>query len=118
MAASVVQRAAIESSDVFPLMVPFLLPREFLMVSPSIFMLDDPIGRYHTFEFGPSMMPSSLAAYAGEAGVAVDEETVGRFHVVSALEHFAFVSWDAPRFPHIIAWATAAVRALTPDWVA
>lgn len=59
---------------------------------------------------------AALAAYAAVSGVTVDEDTVGRYHVVAALDHFAFVAPDAPRFPEIVDWATAAIAAFAPDW--
>jgi aminoglycoside phosphotransferase (APT) family kinase protein len=59
---------------------------------------------------------AALAAYREESGAAIAEETVARFHAVAALDHFAFVAPDAPRFPRIVEWAVAAVRAFAADW--
>lgn len=65
---------------------------------------------------GSPFARAALAAYAAVSGVTVDEDTVGRYHVVAALDHFAFVTPDAPRFPEIVDWANAAIAALAPDW--
>lgn len=58
----------------------------------------------------------ALAAYRETAGVDVDETEVWRFHVRAAVEHLAWVPVHAPRFPHIVAWAQAAIDALAPRW--
>lgn len=60
---------------------------------------------------------AALAAYAAVSGHPIDEPTVGRYHVVAALDHFAFVPPDAPRFPGIVDWTIAAIAAFAPDWL-
>ena len=60
---------------------------------------------------------AALAAYSAVSGVAVDEDIVGRYHVVAALDHFAFVAPDAPRFPEIVDWTISAIAAFAPDWI-
>ena len=59
---------------------------------------------------------AALRAYA-EIGPPVDEDAVGRYHVVLALDHFNFVAPSAERFPRIVNWATGAVTALAADWL-
>jgi hypothetical protein len=58
---------------------------------------------------------AALRAYAA-AGTPVDEDLVGRYHVVQALDHFNFVSPGAERFPRVVDWAERAAIALAPDW--
>jgi aminoglycoside phosphotransferase (APT) family kinase protein len=65
---------------------------------------------------GIPFVRTALAAYVATSGIAVDEDMVGRYHALAALDHFAFVPPGAPRFPEIILWATSAVLALAPDW--
>ncbi len=67
---------------------------------------------------GPGFARAAVSAYEREAGVAIDMRTVGRLHVVSALEHFAWVDPDGPRFPRIVRWAREALAALAPEWIA
>lgn len=59
---------------------------------------------------------AALRAYA-EVGPSVDEDTVARYHVVLALDHFNFVAPTAERFSRIVDWAKAALIALAPDWL-
>jgi len=61
----------------------------------------------------------AVDAYADEAETAIDPEVVARYHVCSALEHFA--CWDLMtrqgRTSGIVEWTSAALHALVPEWV-
>lgn len=65
---------------------------------------------------GPRFAALAMEAYAAEAGAAVDADTVARYHVRSAFDHFAWIEPSAPRFPEIVEWTSAALKALTPQW--
>lgn len=67
---------------------------------------------------GPRFASIAMWAYQEESGVKIDPEDVARYHVRSALDHFAW--WDLMvqqgRQRKIIEWATAALSTLTPEW--
>ncbi len=58
-----------------------------------------------------------LEAYRRRSGRFIDEDTVGRLHVCTALQHFAWYSETHPRFPELVCWARAAAGSLAPDWL-
>jgi aminoglycoside phosphotransferase (APT) family kinase protein len=59
--------------------------------------------------FGIAFTQVALEAYAAEGGPPVDLDDMGRFHVLSALEHFTFVDDASPRWAEIIEWSRVAV---------
>ena len=59
--------------------------------------------------FGLAFTRLALDAYASEGGTRLCLDDVGRFHVLSALEHFLFVAEDSARWPQIVEWTRAAL---------
>jgi hypothetical protein len=51
-----------------------------------------------------------LEAYSAGGGPPLGLDDVGRFHVLSALEHFTFVDDASPRWVEIIEWIHAALK--------
>ena len=60
--------------------------------------------------FGVAFTRVALEAYSTAGGPPVDFDGVGRFHVLSALEHFTFVEDTSPRWTEIIEWGHAALE--------
>jgi aminoglycoside phosphotransferase (APT) family kinase protein len=60
--------------------------------------------------FGIAFTRLAVGAYAAAGGPSVSLDDVGRFHVLSALEHFLFVPEDSARWPQIVEWARAALN--------
>jgi aminoglycoside phosphotransferase (APT) family kinase protein len=59
--------------------------------------------------FGVAFTRVALEAYSAAGGPPVDLDGVGRFHALSALEHFTFVDDASPRWTEIIEWSHAAL---------
>jgi aminoglycoside phosphotransferase (APT) family kinase protein len=59
--------------------------------------------------FGVAFTRVALEAYSTAGGPPVGLDAVGRFHVLSALEHFTFVDAASPRWTEIIEWSRAAL---------
>jgi aminoglycoside phosphotransferase (APT) family kinase protein len=59
--------------------------------------------------FGIAFTRLALDAYANEMEARLSLDDVGRFHVLSALEHFLFVSEDSARWPQIVEWTRGAL---------
>jgi aminoglycoside phosphotransferase (APT) family kinase protein len=59
--------------------------------------------------FGVAFTRVALEAYSAAGGPAVGLDAVGRFHVLSALEHFTFVDDASPRWTEIIEWSHTAI---------
>lgn len=59
--------------------------------------------------FGVAFTRVALQAYSTAGGPPVALDAVGRFHVLSALEHFTFVDDASSRWAEIIEWSHAAV---------
>ena len=59
--------------------------------------------------FGVAFTRVTLDAYSAAGGPPLGLDGVGRFHVLSALEHFTFVDHASPRWADIIEWSHAAV---------
>jgi len=59
--------------------------------------------------FGVAFTRVALEAYSAAGGPPVDLDVVGRFHVLSALEHFTFVDDASLRWSEIIEWSQAAL---------
>jgi aminoglycoside phosphotransferase (APT) family kinase protein len=60
--------------------------------------------------FGIAFTRLALDAYTGAGGPRLSLDDVGRFHVLSALEHFLFVAEDSARWPQIVEWTRAALN--------
>lgn len=69
--------------------------------------------RLEDFKYLPSFRVAftrvALEAYSAAGGPPVDLDSVERFHVFSALEHFTFVDDASPRWTEIIEWSRAAL---------
>jgi Phosphotransferase enzyme family len=66
--------------------------------------------------FGVAFTGVTLEAYSSAGGPPVGLDGVGRFHVLSALEHFTFVDEASPRWAEIIEWrpdCTGSISRLT-----
>jgi len=99
------------------------LQRHNLAVDPTtgslvgLFDFDDAAiaHRLEDFKYLPSwgleLTRRAIAAHADATGAAVELADVGRFHVLSALEHFLFVDDATPRWPQIVTWTRAALAA-------
>jgi aminoglycoside phosphotransferase (APT) family kinase protein len=81
----------------------------------GIFDFDD-AGIAHRLEdfkyvpsFGVAFARVTLEAYSAAGGPRLGLDDVGRFHVLSALEHFTFVDDASPRWTAIIDWSRAAL---------
>jgi aminoglycoside phosphotransferase (APT) family kinase protein len=59
--------------------------------------------------FGIAFTRVTLEAYSAAGGPPVGLDDVGRFHVLSALEHFTFVDDASPRWAEIIEWSRTAL---------
>jgi aminoglycoside phosphotransferase (APT) family kinase protein len=59
--------------------------------------------------FGVAFTRVTLEAYSAAGGPPVGLDGVGRFHVLSALEHFTFVDDASPRWAEIIEWSHTAL---------
>jgi aminoglycoside phosphotransferase (APT) family kinase protein len=59
--------------------------------------------------FGVAFTRVALEAYSAAGGPPIGLDGVGRFHVLSALEHFTFVDDASPRWAEIIEWSHAAL---------
>jgi aminoglycoside phosphotransferase (APT) family kinase protein len=59
--------------------------------------------------FGIAFTRVTLEAYSAAGGPPVGLDGVGRFHVLSALEHFTFVDNASPRWAEIIEWSHTAL---------
>jgi aminoglycoside phosphotransferase (APT) family kinase protein len=59
--------------------------------------------------FGVAFTRVTLEAYSAAGGPPVGLDGVGRFHVLSALEHFTFVDDASPRWADIIEWSHTAL---------
>jgi aminoglycoside phosphotransferase (APT) family kinase protein len=59
--------------------------------------------------FGVAFTRVTLQAYSAAGGPPLGLDGVGRFHVLSALEHFTFVDDASPRWADIIEWSHAAL---------
>lgn len=66
--------------------------------------------------YGLRYAARAMDGYDLASSASLDRARVGRFHVRSAFEEFAWVTPESPRFPHIVGWARAAAEALTPEW--
>jgi hypothetical protein len=67
--------------------------------------------------FGVAFTRVSLEAYSAAGGPPVGLDGVGRFHVLSALEHFTFVDDASPRWAEIIEWShsTRSISSVTAN---
>ena len=63
----------------------------------------------YLLSFGIGFTRLALDAYAGAGGPRLSLDDVGRFHLLSALEHFLFVAEDSARWPQIVEWTRAAL---------
>lgn len=59
--------------------------------------------------FGVAFTRVTLEAYSAAGGPPLGLDDVGRFHVLSALEHFTFVDNASPRWAEVIEWSHAAL---------
>jgi aminoglycoside phosphotransferase (APT) family kinase protein len=59
--------------------------------------------------FGVAFTRVTLEAYSAAGGPPVGLDDVGRFHLLSALEHFTFVDDLSPRWAEIVEWSLAAL---------
>jgi aminoglycoside phosphotransferase (APT) family kinase protein len=59
--------------------------------------------------FGVAFTRVTLKAYSAAGGPPLSLDDVGRFHLLSALEHFTFVDDASPRWTEIIEWSHAAL---------
>ena len=59
--------------------------------------------------FGVAFTRVTLEAYSAAGGPSLGLGGVGRFHLLSALEHFTFVDDASPRWAEIIEWSHAAL---------
>jgi aminoglycoside phosphotransferase (APT) family kinase protein len=59
--------------------------------------------------FGVAFTRVTLEAYSAAGGPPVGLDGLGRFHVLSALEHFTFVNDASPRWAEIIEWSHTAL---------
>ncbi|WP_394840683.1 aminoglycoside phosphotransferase family protein [Pendulispora brunnea] len=66
--------------------------------------------------FGLEFTEFALEAFMESGGRSSTLAEVGRFHVLSAMEHFLFVPEETPRWPEIVRWARAAVHHFARDW--
>jgi aminoglycoside phosphotransferase (APT) family kinase protein len=69
--------------------------------------------RLEDFKYLPSLgfafTRVTLEAYSAAGGPRLSLDGVGRFHVLSALEHFTFVDDASPRWAEIIEWSHTAL---------
>lgn len=63
----------------------------------------------YLLSFGLAFTQVAVEAYSAASGVPVRLDTVCRFHVLSALEHFTFVEDASPRWAEIVEWTRAAL---------
>lgn len=59
--------------------------------------------------FGVAFTRVALEEYSAAGGPPIDLDAVGRFHVLSALEHLTFVDDRSRRWAEIIEWGRAAL---------
>jgi hypothetical protein len=60
--------------------------------------------------YGMTFTSLALEVYNQAAKTKVTMEEVGYFHILSALEHFLFISRERPRWPGIVDWSLAAIE--------
>lgn len=63
----------------------------------------------YLLSFGIGFTRLALDAYAGAGRPRLSLDDVGRFHILSALEHFLFVAEDSARWPQVVEWTRAAL---------
>ncbi|WP_394830112.1 phosphotransferase [Pendulispora rubella] len=66
--------------------------------------------------FGIAFTQTALEAFVAAGGRAASIADIGRFHVLSALEHFLFVPEESERWPRIVEWVRSAVAHFARDW--